>query len=289
MSGRLLALSDLHVRHKANRRALEDLPGEPGSWLILGGDIAEDPAQLAWTLDLLAPRFERLIWVPGNHDLWASPKRKHRGVALYEHLVELCRQRGVVTPEDPFVTWRDEAVLVPLFLLYDYSFAPDGRQDPAAARAWAGETGLVCTDEFHLRSVPHSSVVDWCHDRVRNSAARLDRELPDELPTVLINHFPLRHDLVRLPRIPRFRIWCGTRLTEDWHRRYRARVVVSGHLHMPCTEWRHGTRFEEVSLGYPREWQHRLRHNTAAAHLREILPGPKRAPPGGWSPPRWRR
>ena len=86
---------------------------------------------------------------------------------------------------------------------------------------------------------------------------------------MLINHWPLRYDLARPPRVPRFSIWCGTTLTEEWPRRYRARVVVSGHLHLRTTLWRHGVRYEEVSLGYPRDWR---RERGVDWYLREILP-----------------
>ena len=57
-----------------------------------------------------------------------------------------------------------------------------------------------------------------------------------------------------LPRIPRFSIWCGTRATEEWHRRYPIDTVVYGHLHMRETHTLDGVRFEEVSLGYPKQW-----------------------------------
>jgi hypothetical protein len=90
-------------------------------------------------------------------------------------------------------------------------------------------------------------------------------------PVVLINHFPLKRQLVRLPRIPRFSVWCGTDRTEDWHQRFRAKVVVAGHLHIRTTDWIDGTRFEEVSLGYPNQWRSR---QGMEAYLREILPGP---------------
>jgi hypothetical protein len=103
-------------------------------------------------------------------------------------------------------------------------------------------------------------------------------------PLVLINHWPLRRDLVRLRRIPRFSIWCGTRRTEDWHLRFGARVVVSGHLHVRATDWRDGVRFEEISLGYPDHWRG---ERGATGYLREILPGP--AHPGGDAPTTWHR
>jgi hypothetical protein len=56
---------------------------------------------------------------------------------------------------------------------------------------------------------------------------------------------------------PEFAQWCGTELTADWHLRFRAAAVVYGHLHIPRTTWHDGVRFEEVSVGYPREWQRR--------------------------------
>ena len=99
------------------------------------------------------------------------------------------------------------------------------------------------------------------------------------MPTVLINHFPLREDLVRLRRIPRFSIWCGTKATHDWHTRFRAQVVVSGHLHLPRTDFVDGVRFEEVSFGYPRQ---RPGWVTFESVLRQILPDPGDYPFERW-------
>jgi hypothetical protein len=65
-------------------------------------------------------------------------------------------------------------------------------------------------------------------------------------------------------------LWCGTTRTEDWAERYRARAVISGHLHFRTTLVRHGCRYEEVSLGYPRDWRSEC---GVAGYLREILPG----------------
>jgi hypothetical protein len=85
---------------------------------------------------------------------------------------------------------------------------------------------------------------------------------------VLVNHFPLRQDLAVLPRIPRFTIWCGTRLTEDWHQRFPVDAVVYGHLHLRQSRVLQGVRFEEVSLGYPHQWTD---GRTLDSYLRRIL------------------
>ena len=57
-----------------------------------------------------------------------------------------------------------------------------------------------------------------------------------------------------------FAPWCGTVLTADWHRIFLTRAVVYGHLHIPRTTVHDGVRFEEVSMGYPREWRRHCGH-----------------------------
>ena len=70
---RLLATSDLHVGHRINREALAVLPAFPDDWLIVAGDVGERADHLRFALDILTARFARVIWTPGNHDLWSPP------------------------------------------------------------------------------------------------------------------------------------------------------------------------------------------------------------------------
>lgn len=253
----LWAISDLHVGYGDNRRAVDALDPMPEDWLILAGDVGETPSQLAFVLRTLRLRFSVVIWTPGNHELWTSPRlpRERRGVGHYERLVEMCRRYGVLTPDDPYPVWPGagpRTVIVPTFLLYDYSFRPD--EVPAGgAVAWAAEAGVRCADEVLLDPAPHASRADWCAERLAWTTRRLDA-LPSDARVILVNHWPLRYDHARLPRLPRFSIWCGTRATETWHRRYPIDTVVYGHMHTRRTETFDGVRFEEVSLGYPGQW-----------------------------------
>lgn len=270
----LLALSDLHVEHAANRQALEAMPARPHDWLILAGDVSDSVAGLCWTLDVLQRKFAQLLWVPGNHELWFERPGGHqaRGEARYEALVAACRARGVLTPEDPYVIWPSavegrSVCIALLFLLYDYSFAPEGHRGQELATAWALEEGIVALDEVRLDPAPHESRTAWCEARLARSAERL-AQVAREHTLVLVNHWPLRHDLVRLGKVPRYAPWCGTRETEDWHLRFNALACVHGHLHVRATDQRDGVRFEEVSLGYPAHWRQEL---GAAHYLRKIL------------------
>jgi hypothetical protein len=158
-------------------------------------------------------------------------------------------------------------VIVPLFLLYDYTFRPDGAGTKAEALAIAYETGIVCSDEAVLYPDPYPSREAWCQARVAATERRL-AALPGSR-TILVSHFPLTREPTRKLRYQEFAQWCGIERTADWHLRFRAQAVVYGHLHMPGTTWQDVVRFEEVSLGYPEELE--LNPGRSRA-LRQILP-----------------
>jgi 3',5'-cyclic AMP phosphodiesterase CpdA len=273
-SGRLLGVSDLHVGYAENRQVVERLrPGSAHDWLIVAGDVSENVADLRWVLALLRERFETVIWVPGNHELWTVPARAvaPRGVERYLQLVDLCRTLGVVTPEDAYPVWRGAggpATVAPLFLLYDYTFRLDGTGTKQESLARAYEAGVVCTDEVVLLPDPYESREDWCRARVADTERRLAACDP-AIPLVLVNHWPLVRAPTRVLRHPEFAQWCGTELTAGWHRRFHTAAVVYGHLHIPRSTVYDGVPFEEVSLGYPREW---IPRGLPPEPMRTILP-----------------
>ena len=155
------AISDLHVGFPENRAFVESLrPESPGDWLIVAGDVAEHVSDVEWTLRTLSESYGTVIWTPGNHELWTvkdDPVRL-RGEARYRRLVDMCRGLGVLTPEDPYPVWDGEGgpvTIAPLFILYDYTFRPDGASTKEEALAIAHESGVVCTDEVFLHPDPH--------------------------------------------------------------------------------------------------------------------------------------
>jgi 3',5'-cyclic AMP phosphodiesterase CpdA len=268
---KLWATSDLHVGYEENRRAVQALPPYPDDWLIVAGDTGETPAHLDFVLRTLQPRFAQVIWTPGNHDLW-TPRTlpgAERGVPHYERLVSLCLKYGVLTPEDPYARWPGDGpprAIVPVFTLFDYSFRPASVSRDAAI-AWAAASGVRSADEDLLAPDPYPTRDEWCAARVAATEARL-AALPPDVKLIVANHFPLRQDLAVLPRIPRFSIWCGTTKTNDWHRRFNIEAAVYGHLHLRSRRQIDGVRFDEVSLGYPKQWN---QQKTLADYLRQVL------------------
>jgi 3',5'-cyclic AMP phosphodiesterase CpdA len=271
---RLVALSDLHVAFPPNREIVSALrPGDDGDWLLLAGDVGELYEDIEWALRTLSERFAAVVWTPGNHELWTRSKDPVavRGEERYLALVELCRSLGILTPEDPYPVWDGPGgpvTIAPVFLLYDYTFLPDGVLTKEEGLALAYETGIVCSDEALLYPDPYPTREAWCWARIEATERRLAARDP-ALPVVFVTHYPLVREPTRVLRYPVFAQWCGTTRTSDWHLRFNAAAVVYGHLHIPRVTWYDGVRFEEVSLGYPREWG---RRGTKPAGPRQILP-----------------
>ena len=143
-----------------NRAIVEGLrPASDGDWLIVAGDVAERVDDVVGTLTLLRERFATVVWVPGNHELWT---RQKEGVGLLGESATAtsCRSAAppVCSPRRTLPVWTDEggpAVVAPLFLLYDYSFLPDGTATAEEGLAAAYTAGVVCTDEHLLAPDPY--------------------------------------------------------------------------------------------------------------------------------------
>ena len=260
----LYAISDLHVGHRDNRAFTHTLtPHSKDDWLIVAGDVAEKAEDVFEVMQLLTSRFATVVWTPGNHELWTVPGDPVtlRGEERYLYLVNALRELGVHTPEDPYPTYPGvdgRVAVAALFTLYDHTFRPGGTHTKEEALAVAHQAGVVCTDEYLLHPDPHPTRDAWCRSRLEYTRERLEA-LPSDLPTVLVNHYPLVREPTEILYYPEFAQWCGTEATADWHVRHRARAVVYGHLHIPRTITVDGVPHIEVSLGYPREWKGRPR------------------------------
>jgi predicted phosphodiesterase len=279
---KLYAVADLHLGHALNRDELKKLHPHPEDGLILCGDLGETKEHLELAFEAATRNFAKVWWCPGNHELYSMPGEGStgaRGQAKYEECLAVAKQFGVLTPEDEYAVWEGEggpALIAPVFTLYDYSFRPEHVTREGALK-WAEEADTVATDEFLLHPDPHTTRDEWCHARIDETEKRLSEAMADErkLPLVIANHWPLREDLIHIPLVPRFILWCGSKRTAEWHTRFRTKVVVSGHLHVPRTDWRDFVRFEECSIGYPRQWEPARKHGLDINDLlREILPGP---------------
>ena len=167
MPASLFAVSDLHSSYAANRRIVDDLRPESGDdWLIVAGDVGEIFGDIEKALRLLRQRYAKVIWTPGNHELWTLRQDpvQLRGEARYQALVQMCRDNDILTPEDEFAIWPGPTgpmTIVPLFQLYDHSWLAPGttnEEGVSGVRVPHGR-GLHRRDVAAPRPVPGSGVL----------------------------------------------------------------------------------------------------------------------------------
>ena len=244
MARTLWAVSDLHVTFKENQAVVDKLaPRDPGDWLIVAGDVAERNPDIVRTLKPLAQRFAKVIWAPGNHELFNCATERVKGKARYRALVGELRAIGVVTPEDPYPVFGG-VTICPLFTLYDYSFRPLG----LTAKQAVAQAKIKLDDELAIAR--YVDVEQWCAERIEYSEDRLDAVSGQ---TILVNHWPLVVEPTHRLFEPDIALWCGTTATRHWAVKYHASLVIHGHLHIPAETRVDGVSHIDVSLGYPFE------------------------------------
>lgn len=191
MTTTLWAVSDLHAAVKRNGPKIDAIqPADPSDWLIVAGDVAERPELIIQVMEDLASRFDTVVWVPGNHELFCRSADRHRGREKYTMLVQAMRAIGVITPEDRYPVFGG-VTICPLFTLYDYSFRARNLTVEEALAA-AHENNVVMTDEVAI--APFVDIRAWCWDRLAYTTKRLSRI---NGPTILINHWPLVQEPVQ--------------------------------------------------------------------------------------------
>lgn len=69
---RVFVISDLHTDYSENMRWVKSLSSKrhKKDVLIVAGDVAETFNNFILTMSLLKDRFQHVLFVPGNHDLW---------------------------------------------------------------------------------------------------------------------------------------------------------------------------------------------------------------------------
>ena len=128
---RVWATSDLHIDYKENRTWLLELSDLDfaNDVLIIAGDITPDLQAMRAFFRAIVPKFHKVLFVPGNHDLWLYQKDAEQSLDKFHKVLQLANEEGVQTT--PF--YSTALSIVPIFSWYDFSF---GQPNDAIKRAW---------------------------------------------------------------------------------------------------------------------------------------------------------
>jgi predicted phosphodiesterase len=238
---RIFALSDIHVDYEMNARWLADLSTIEyrDDVLILAGDVSDFLERLGWALRILTARFRRVMYVPGNHELWVIRDPGHgTSLAKFERLQAVVAQSGACMQPETL----DGVLIVPLQGWYDYSFGPPSSE---LLESWM---------DFHACRWP-------AHFQMRDVAAHFQALNPTSPPVhegmlISFSHFLPRIDLMP-PYIPRARRMLypvlGSAGLEEQLRALKTRIHVYGHSHVNRQVAIDDVVYINNAFGYPDE------------------------------------
>ncbi len=118
---RVFALSDIHIDYDVNAKWIAGLSNADyqDDVLILAGDVTDTLRLLDRCLGALAKRFRKVLFVPGNHDLWVI--RDGRDKNSFQKFDDVCAV--VESSGASMKSFRARGVsIIPLLAWYDYSF-----------------------------------------------------------------------------------------------------------------------------------------------------------------------
>jgi predicted phosphodiesterase len=241
---RVFALSDIHVDYAVNARWISDLSTADYTedLLILAGDVTDVLASLEWCLGLLAARFHKVLFVPGNHDLWVS-RDNVPGTSLekFDKVAAAAAAAGV-----SMAPLHGRGVSIyPLLGWYDHSF---GEPSSRLRALWMDYRTCRWPEGFDDRRVAsHLASLNEAHIPVSTE--------PDGRKVITFSHFVPRRDLVP----PGYRLGdflqpvLGSEQLEHQLRRCRSSLHIFGHHHINRNVQIDGVTYINNAYGYPHE------------------------------------
>lgn len=238
---RIFALSDVHVDYDVNAKWIENISTADYSddILVLAGDVTHSLPLFEWCLNTLARRFRKLLFVPGNHDLWVLDEPAVEDSFQKLEMISAIAESSGASME----SFHERNVsIVPLLGWYDYSFGepgtelrcswmdyhackwPNGLNDKGVASHFA-----ACNN--HEVSATGEWVITFSH-----FLPRIDL-LPDYIPAKYRSLYPV----------------LGTTQLECQLRALNSQMHIYGHSHFNRNVNIDGVTYINNAFGYPQE------------------------------------
>ena len=238
---RVYALSDIHVDYGVNAKWVADVSVTDyrDDVLILAGDVTDALRLLGWCLTILSTRFRKVLFVPGNHDLWVvRDGREKTSLQKFQEVSAVVKDSGASM--QPF---HEHGVSIfPLLGWYDYSF---GEPSEELTSIWMDYHACRWPSGFKEREITaHFAAFNDKHiATVGNKVITFSHFLPriDVMPRLI------PEDKQRLYPV------LGTIQLERQLRRLNPSIHVYGHSHVNRRITIDRVSYINNAFGYPRE------------------------------------
>jgi predicted phosphodiesterase len=238
---RVFALSDVHIDYDINAEWVAGLSSADyrDDVLILAGDVANTLRLLDWCLAALVARFKKVLFVPGNHDLWVVGEGHEKtSLQKFQEVVAVVESCGA-----SMQSFHERGVsIIPLLGWYDYSF---GEPDEELKSVWMDYYACRWPAGFGVKQI------------AAHFAALNNKDMAvDGDKTITFSHFLPRIDIMPhfIPAEKR-RLYpvLGTLQLEDQLRRLKPSLHVYGHSHVNRKVTLDGVSYINNAFGYPHE------------------------------------
>lgn len=238
---RVFAISDLHTDYKQNLNWVANLSNQDyrEDYLICAGDISHKLSLFTETLKLLAAKFKKVFFVPGNHDLWIRDKDAANSLEKFVIIRDLCLSLDIETRPTIIQDLAAPVVIFPLFSWYvkpeegaDSLYLQKNREDPEL-KMWVDNREILWPD-----SLDSKRPVDYfleINEKNHNNSFK-------HYPVISFSHFLPRQDLIFSQKplskqgtdpYPQFNFTrvAGTNILEKQIKKLNSIIHVYGHLH----------------------------------------------------------
>lgn len=241
MGTRVFAVSDIHVDFDVNVQWLRQLSRADyrDDILILAGDVTHKLAELSRCLNELVERFAKVLFVPGNHDVWVLGEAPERtSLQKFDDVVATVERSGASM--QPYR--RGHLLIAPLLSWYDYSF---GEPTAELCKLWT---------DFHACRWPAGFTVKDAAGYFMDRNQALVTEGAGKIIT--FSHFLPRIDLIPAHVPARHRLLdpvLGSSRLDRQIRQLGSSMHVYGHSHINRRIDIDGVTYVNNALGYPGE------------------------------------
>lgn len=258
---RILSISDLHVDYKQNLLWVANLSDQDyqQDYLICAGDISHKLKLFSITIELLSKKFKKVLFVPGNHDLWIRDKDAADSLEKFYIIQDICNSFNISQTQLEIQVNSNSILIHPMFSWYtkpeegpDSLFMPKKMEDPTLSMwvdnkeiKWPDFEGFTYAAEYFLNLNNHTS----CKSKY------------DIIIT--FSHFLPRSDLIYdLKKIiglidpyPEFNFTrvAGSSIIEKQLRYIESNIHIYGHQHRNRFRYIDNILYVSHILGNPRE------------------------------------
>ena len=237
---RVFAISDIHIDYQENEQWLLGLSSVDylEDLLILAGDVTDDLQLLEQCFNDLSVKFQKVLFVPGNHELWVVRDNISTSFEKYKKICELANNYDISMQ----AYHTDSLSIVPLLGWYDFSFAEPSPQLMEVwmdfrACVWPGNLQMPDITDYFLKKnkaflqTNNQTLISFSH-----FLPRIDL-MPDFIPYSLRYLYPV----------------LGSVLLDEQIRLLKPNIHVYGHSHVNRQVNIGGIQYINNAFGYPSE------------------------------------